>query len=121
MISPYVFPGLKGVHLPGASLSFQVEHLKCLLLSYSEKYQVHKATWADIESGNRKGELVLLRHMFCYICRRDNLIPTVERIGCEIGNKDHTTVIHAISTITARLQTEDKSTIDLYKFINANI
>jgi chromosomal replication initiation ATPase DnaA len=54
---------------------------------------------ADIKSESRSKQLVYARHLFCYLCKKhtDKSLP---EIGRRIGNRDHSTVLHAVRKMT---------------------
>lgn len=57
--------------------------------------QTFNLTPDEIQSQNRKQELIFARHMFCYLCRKHLQMPLVE-IG-RILMRDHSTIINAVS------------------------
>lgn len=103
-ISPYVFPGVKGVnirHLTNPKRR-KVNHIEILKI-ISRNY---KTTVEDIISKSRKGPLVEARHLYCAIMKHE-FGYTLKEIG-EINNgRDHTTIIHSLKTHKNRLETEE--------------
>lgn len=120
-MSPYVIPGLKGVLLTSFPNTLKIESLKEILLKYNRLRQPMQYTWHDVQGKSRKRELVLLRHMYCYFCMKYQLFPSLVTVGEDIGNRDHTSVIHAVRTIENHLNTQNASTIDLFNFVNNNL
>ena len=59
----------------------------------------------DIISGRRTTRLVRPRHIAMYLCRKFTTQSTT-RIGKLFGDRDHATVIHAVSKITAERETD---------------
>jgi chromosomal replication initiation ATPase DnaA len=51
----------------------------------------------QIKGGRRLREYVEARHLFCYFCREETILP-LKKIGAMI-NRNHATVIHSHSTI----------------------
>jgi chromosomal replication initiator protein len=54
----------------------------------------------------RKQEVVEGRHMFCALVKY-HMRLTLKNIGQSIGDRDHTTVIHALRTFNERMDNED--------------
>jgi chromosomal replication initiation ATPase DnaA len=52
----------------------------------------------DLKSGARTKEICRLRHIAMYLCRTITL-KSLPEIGRHFGNRDHTTVLHAIHKI----------------------
>ncbi len=121
MISPYVVPGLKSVLLTSLATNFKVEALKEVLLEYNLKRQPKRYTWKDVQGQSRKRELVLLRHMYCYLCMKYRLFSSQGAVGDTIGDRDHTTIIHSCQTIQDQIDTQNAATIDLLTYINNNL
>ena len=61
---------------------------------------------ADVESENRKHEIVAARQLCCYYAK---IITghSLAYIGKAIGSKDHSTVLHSVRTINNRIETKD--------------
>jgi chromosomal replication initiation ATPase DnaA len=57
--------------------------------------QTFNLTPDEIQSQNRKQELIFARHMFCYLCRKHLQMSLVD-IG-RILMRDHSTIINAVS------------------------
>jgi len=68
----------------------------------------------DILSKSRRREVVLSRHLITYYCYRKKLGSLVW-IGRKLGNKDHSTVIHAKNGIEDLLQVKDNNLRPLYE------
>lgn len=120
-ISPYVVPGLKGVLLTSLGDDKKLEALRAILEEYSLQKQPKVYRWKDIQGKSRKRELVLLRHMYCFICYKHKIFSTLKSIGDSIGNRDHTTVRSANNSIQDLLDSNDIPTVDLYHYINNNL
>lgn len=56
-----------------------------------------------LASKSRKGEVVIARHLYFALLQKDKY-GTIDLIGRSCGNRDHATVLHAISIIDALLQ-----------------
>mgnify|MGYP001572933421 CR=1 FL=1 len=79
-------------------------------------------TVSDLSSKSRKQHTVLARQVAIYICHE--LSPlSLNKIGKQFGNRDHSTVIHAIKKIKEKLleNNEIKSDYDLIKLKLANL
>lgn len=60
----------------------------------------------DLKSNRRSKEVTMPRQIAMYLCRI-LINMTLPQIGSEFGNRDHTTVMHACSKVTADLTTSD--------------
>ena len=56
----------------------------------------------DILSKSRKGDIVYARHICTYLCR-NMTNNSLEIIANKIGNRDHSTALHSVSTIEKQL------------------
>ena len=59
----------------------------------------------EILSGKRTADITYARHVAMYLCRMIIDKP-LKAIGKEFGGKDHTTIIHAVDKITAKMEKE---------------
>jgi chromosomal replication initiator protein len=57
---------------------------------------------SEIASGRRTARVALPRQLAMYLCRQHTDLP-LTRIGAELGGRDHSTVVHALSAIERRL------------------
>ncbi|HZP42263.1 MAG TPA: chromosomal replication initiator protein DnaA [Candidatus Binatia bacterium] len=57
---------------------------------------------AEIASGRRTARIAVPRQVAMYLCRHHTDLP-LSRIGAELGNRDHSTVVHALGAIERRL------------------
>jgi len=62
-----------------------------------------RVTPAEIASPRRHARVAVPRQLAMYLCRRHTDQPLVA-IGQELGGRDHTTVLHALSAIERRLR-----------------
>ena len=58
----------------------------------------------SIISISRKKEIVMIRHILMYIIRKTTP-DSLQKIGLDLGNRDHTTIIHAIRKIEEKMKT----------------
>jgi chromosomal replication initiator protein len=58
-----------------------------------------------ITSNSRKRELVLARHLTAYFVRQYTGMP-LTAIGALLGDRDHSSIVHAITTIRKLLPTD---------------
>lgn len=81
--------------VPKKAKDFDKEHLFNIVLNEVCNHFV--ITIDQINGRSRKGDIPLVRHTLCYICREimDRGIP-LEYIGEKIGGRDHSTVLHSI-------------------------
>lgn len=79
-------------------------------------------TVSDLSSKSRKQHTVLARQMAIYICHELSAL-SLNKIGKQFGNRDHSTVIHAINKIKDKLleSKETKDDYDLIKLKLANL
>lgn len=78
-------------------------------------------TISDLSSKSRKQHTVLARQMAIYICHELSSL-SLNKIGKQFGNRDHSTVIHAIKKIKEKLETQEiKSDYDVIKLKLANL
>lgn len=64
----------------------------------------------EIKSKSRKRELVLVRQIYFYVCRKKTK-ETLKITGQFIGDRDHTTVIHSAQVIEDLIQTNNEQFI----------
>mgnify|MGYP002641197183 FL=1 len=78
-------------------------------------------TISDLSSKSRKQHHVLARQMAIYICHELSAL-SLNKIGKQFGNRDHSTVIHAIKKIQEKLENSDiKNDYDLIKLKLASL
>ena len=73
-------------------------------------------TVADLCGNKRSSKIVMPRQIAMYLCR-DIIDTSLKTIGKNLGNRDHTTVMHGIEKIEKEIQTNDniKNSIDTLK------
>ncbi len=67
----------------------------------------------QILAKSRKREYVIVRQMLMYVCHLNGL-GSLTFIGSFFGNKDHTTVIHAIKTVRSLKDTKNVNFMPVY-------
>ena len=79
-------------------------------------------TISDLSSKSRKQHTVLARQMAIYICHELSSL-SLNKIGKQFGNRDHSTVIHAIKKIKKKLleSTEIKNDYEIIKLKLAHL
>lgn len=78
-------------------------------------------TVSDLSSKSRKQHTVLARQMAIYICHELSSL-SLNKIGKQFGNRDHSTVIHAIKKIKEKLVSQEiKGDYDVIKLKLANL
>lgn len=70
-----------------------------------EVCRFYGVTEAELRSRSRARRLAGPRQMAMFLCRRHTEVP-LGAIGAELGGRDHSTVVHALGTIEARLARE---------------
>lgn len=92
-------------------------------LNMGLKYKIQDAitavcdvTLSQMLSTSRKREIVLARHLyFFFMCFYTNL--SLKSIGESMGDRDHTTVIHARESIKDKLEVKDETVTKAHKMI----
>src|SRR3989344_5395305 len=101
-------PTLESVKKILSSLSIRQQHKtvnpKQLIIMVAEYFDIHIE---DILGSCRKKRLVVPRQIIMYLMRED-LNNSYPAIGQEIGNRDHTTVMHAYMKISRALNEDEK-------------
>ena len=79
-------------------------------------------TVSDLSSKSRKQHTVLARQMAIYICHELSSL-SLTKIGKHFGNRDHSTVLHAIKKIKENLENNSdiKNDYDLIKLKLGNL
>lgn len=70
----------------------------------------------DIKSNKRNNEIVYPRQIAMYLCSNMTSVG-LKKIGAEMGNRDHSTVLHGSKKIAAEIKTSDtvRNTIEILK------
>lgn len=70
----------------------------------------------DIKSTKRNSEIVLPRQIAMYLCNTMTSVG-LKKIGAEMGNRDHSTVLHGANKIASQIKTSDSisSTVEILK------
>lgn len=71
------------------------DSLSSILLAVSKHYDV---SINDLKSARRHKRLVMPRHVFCYLAATVTR-KSLPQIGAFLGDRDHTTVLHAVRKI----------------------
>lgn len=83
-------------------------------LAKQEICDYYKITIKEIESDSRKKNIAYARQMLMYILRTDYNI-SLQLIGDNLGNRDHTTISHGIDKIAEMIKSEDLTKQDYAK------
>ena len=75
-------------------------------------------TRAQLVSSSRKRTLVIPRQIFCHILYRTGKF-SLGAIGQLLGNRDHTTVIHSVKSVTELLEIKDAQVTEIYNKIKS--
>jgi hypothetical protein len=66
----------------------------------------------DLRSACRTADVVRARQIACYLCR--HLTPhSFPMIGTRLGDRDHTTVLHAVRKVGAKLRVDEDLAFDV--------
>ena len=76
------------------------DSLSGILLAVSAHYGV---SITDLKSARRHKRLILPRHVFCYLAATATR-KSLPQIGRVLGNRDHTTVLHAVRKIKGMIE-----------------
>jgi chromosomal replication initiator protein len=76
-------------------------------------------TLSDLISKNRKQHIILARQMAIFIAHETTSL-SLSKIGKHFGNKDHSTVFHAIKRIKQRME-EESEIRDEYKLLKLKL
>lgn len=108
-VSPYSYPGIK-LSLKDKEVFRNSQKLLRYRMSKEDVLQIvadeFVVSTKDVIEQTRKKEVVNGRFIFCGIMR-DYYGYTLEKIGEFLGNRDHTTIIHAIEKYHERYENED--------------
>ena len=72
---------------------------------------------ADLKSKSRSQEITKARHIAMYLCRKV-LAAKQQEIGLYFGGRDHSSVIHAIDTISSKIKVDQSLSRDVYSIEN---
>jgi chromosomal replication initiator protein len=101
-------------------LNDYTEESKASLDSIAKAVSSHyKITLADMKSKSRNKDITRARHVAIYLSRKI-ISATQQEIAKFYGNRDHSTVIHAVNSITEKLKNDrdlSKSIIDIESHI----
>lgn len=86
--------------------------LESIMNAVCEKYKV-KAR--DIIGKSRKKEIVTLRQLVIFLTHKYTNL-SLSQIGREIGNRDHSTVLHSCDMVDRRLAADKAYRLDIEKF-----
>lgn len=99
----FVIPGL----VVNSSLNPRTfEGLKEMILKH------YPVNWQQIQSKCRDRELIKPRHLLCWLVRYLTGME-LRRIGIEIGNRDHSTIIHALKAVNDQLIVDEEFRSDV--------
>lgn len=115
-------PEINYVALPGLLNSYRIDikkeeinkQLEVLLREISDERMVD---FEEAKSPCRKRELVVTRQIYCYLAKRHTK-HSLKTIGENMGNRDHTTVMHSIQTITDLMETDDEIQEEVHRIEN---
>ena len=101
---------LKDIISPGEQKIITPEYIISIV---AEHYHV---TVADLCGNKRSSKIVMPRQIAMYLCR-EIIDTSLKTIGKNLGDRDHTTVMHGIEKIENELKTNDnlKNSIDTLK------
>ncbi len=109
VISPMVYPGLKLTQSERDKLNEKNRPLRYKISKETIMEIVAQecgVTIEDIINRSRKREKVDARHIFCAILK-EHFGYKLEKIGQIVDGRDHTTIIHAVTTYKDRFKNED--------------
>lgn len=73
---------------------------------------------ADVLSAKRQRQFVIARHLFFFLAKQNYPHTSYQSLGEMIGNRDHTTVLHAMTSIRNLIDTNDPTFMKFYNAYN---
>lgn len=80
--------------------------------------ELTKIPFGKLISVSRVRDYVEVRHVLMYIIFNRYPGMTLKKIGSYFGNRDHSSVIHAVDKVTNMLEIRDKRIIAIYNLLN---
>jgi len=68
--------------------------------------EIFEINIVEIKSKSRKTEYVILRQIFCYVCKKTTKLTWLEIAG-KLGGRDHSTAIHSVESVRDHIKTND--------------
>mgnify|MGYP001325754899 CR=1 FL=1 len=95
-------------------VSYQIQNFNIMIAEkiitiVSDYYQIPVMV---MEQKDRHEEIVTARQVAMFFCKKFTKL-SLSKIGSQIGNKDHATVLHAIKTVNNRSDTENNYRQDI--------
>lgn len=87
---------------------------------FIEVFDVFGFTQSEIESSSRQRDKVYIRFVIAAILKWEYRLP-LKDIGSILGGRDHTTVIHCLTTCKNLIQTKDEGFMAHTYFIEKNV
>ena len=113
-INYLAIPGLR--HYESFPTNTKSKLLEALILA-SNEYNRSKATVDTVCGSRRSRNLVVIRQAYSFILKANYHNMSLTQIGKDLGNRDHTTIIHSIATFKNLLSTNDLEATYLFKHI----
>ena len=67
----------------------------------------------EIFSERRTADIILVRHAVYWLCKECTLM-SYPRIGCRLGGRDHTTILHGVRAIQQKIDNDHPITKELF-------
>ena len=80
--------------------------------------ELTKVPFGKLISVSRVRDYVEVRHVLMYIIFNRYPGMTLKRIGSYFGDRDHSSVIHAVEKVTNMLEIRDKRIVTIYNLLN---
>lgn len=104
---------LKNQFTGGVSTRITVEDIQ------REVENFFKVSHQDLVGSKRNRNIAEARHIACYLCRQILDLPFGE-IGKKFGHRDHSTILHSVTTVERQLAT-NSDTQEVIEFLIKNI
>lgn len=66
----------------------------------------------NLKSKSRKAEYVRARQMWCQLVKEEDFFITLKKMGKLLGDKHHSTIIHALQEFESKFSTESSYRVD---------
>lgn len=81
---------------------------------------VFDVTWSQVMSKSRDRQITFARHAYCYFSKL-LFKKSLKTIGKEIGDRDHTTVLHSIQNVKDMVETKHDLFVYSYEKIHKKV
>ncbi len=98
--------------MPDLLITFTLTETPLIFGDVAELVEMHFGYSMDVLKSKKKTDpIVLARHSLMYLCRK-YLGMTLKDIGIKMGNREHTTVMSALKSISDSLEINDPQVVE---------